>query len=107
MLTARSVEGQWLTDITDTLTDDRHPYLPEVIGLPSQHPHALDVYLRTVAALRPVPEDATVPMQYPVPVHAIRWKTLDFVQPIADHGCQGRCRTGQPDPLVCKPSEGG
>ncbi len=73
VLTARSVEGQWLHDIIEALDSDGHVYRQEPIGLPDLHPDAGDVYRRTVAALTTGPVD---PPRIPA---GIRWTTLDFV----------------------------
>jgi len=79
VLTARSVDGQWLTDITDGLVDDRHPYRREEIRLPDGHPRADDVYVRTVTALRTPTDRQATPISLPLPASATRWTTLDFV----------------------------
>lgn len=75
LLTARSMEGEWLTDILSAVSDDRHPYRSEVIALPDIHPDFIDVYRRTVAALARPGRPRTAPQ----PPAAGRWTTLDFV----------------------------
>ncbi|MFL6143551.1 MAG: tetratricopeptide repeat protein [Labedaea sp.] len=76
VLTARSVEGQWLTDIASSLDDDRHTCSREEIRLPDEHPNSGDIYRRTVAALRP--GDSLTPA-VATPAPGIRWTTLDLV----------------------------
>jgi hypothetical protein len=79
VLTARSLTGGWLADIAEGLKDDRHLVRREELGLPGRHPRALDVYLRTIAALRPPEQDSAQPTRYPMPDGSERWTTLDYV----------------------------
>ena len=74
LLTARTAEGEWLSNIVEALDSDAHPYRPEPIAPPDHHPDAIDVYHRTVAAL------ATGPVDPPPVPQGIRWTTLDFVR---------------------------
>jgi tetratricopeptide (TPR) repeat protein len=76
VLTARSVHGQWLTDIVGSLDDDRHAYGCEEIRLPDEHPRSSDIYRRTVATLR---RGDGVPSPVPSPPADVRWTTLDLV----------------------------
>src|SRR5262249_50619229 len=49
VLTARSIEGEWLPEIIGSLDDDRHAYRREEIRLPDRHPDSGNIYLCTVA----------------------------------------------------------
>jgi tetratricopeptide (TPR) repeat protein len=76
VLTARSIEGEWLPEIIGSLDDDRHAYRREEICLPDRHPDSGNIYLRTVAALHA--DDETLP-KLPTPARGVRWTTLDLV----------------------------
>ena len=66
LLTARNVEGEWLTDIIEALDSDRTP-IGRARSLPDQHPDGVDVYRHTVAALATGPVDPPpVPRGNPV-----------------------------------------
>ena len=73
VLTARTVDGDWLARIIESLDDDRHTYRREPIPLPDTHPDAADVYRHTVTKL------ATGPVAPPPIPRGIRWTTLDYV----------------------------
>lgn len=76
VLTARSIEGEWLLEIIGSLDDDRHVYRREEIRLPDRHPDSGNIYRRTVAALHAGGE--TLPA-LPTPARGVRWTTLDLV----------------------------
>lgn len=76
VLTARSIDGQWLTDIVGSLDDDRHAYRREAIRLPDEHPDSGNIYLRTVSALD---QEGKSSPALPMPALDVRWTTLDFV----------------------------
>jgi hypothetical protein len=73
VLTARATEGDWLATIIESLDSDHHPYRSESRVLPDTHPHSVDVYERTVAALTPAL------VSPPAVPRGIRWTTLDYV----------------------------
>ncbi|MGH3937794.1 MAG: hypothetical protein ACRDTG_04040 [Pseudonocardiaceae bacterium] len=73
LLTARAIDGDWLSTIIEFLDSDAHPYRREHIELPDTHPDSIDVYHRTVTALT---TDAAQPPTLP---QGIRWTTLDYV----------------------------
>ena len=78
LLTARSLEGEWLADIVEALDSDTHPYRREPIGLPDHHPDAVDVYHRTVAALTDQPgRPTTAAAGHPVDHPGLRAARLD------------------------------
>ena len=73
LLTARTLDGDWLATIIESLDSDAHPYRRKDITLPDTHPHPGDVYHRTVTALTPAA------VQPPMLPRGIRWTTLDYV----------------------------
>ena len=79
LLTARSIDGQWLSDIQRDLEGDRHAYRREVIPLPDQHPHPGDVYWGTIDALCRDAPNQPIAGEQSTPLLGRRWTTLDIV----------------------------
>ncbi len=76
LLSARSTEGEWLTEILGRQTSSAQAHVIEDIELPDVHPRAHDVYRRTHERLR---QDATDPPTLPAPRRGSHWTTLDLV----------------------------
>ncbi len=76
LLTARSVEGDWLETVLGSTTRDAHPVAIEDLPIPDVHPAKAEVFLRTYRALGG--DLDTVPV-LPEPVTGVRWTTLDLV----------------------------
>ncbi|MGV1009116.1 MAG: hypothetical protein ACOYBY_11000, partial [Dermatophilaceae bacterium] len=85
LVTARSLDGDWLESITGSQTSHAHPLaIPEAIGLPDVHPHPRGVFAATYRALRdpdpherPQPAVQVPPLSSPAP--GVAWTTLDLV----------------------------
>jgi hypothetical protein len=75
--TARSVTGDWLTDVTDALGTDMHPHLLELFELDGVHPQPRRVYERTAENMWPRSTNGLPPLPSPRAGHA--WTTLDLV----------------------------
>ncbi|GAA4253693.1 P-loop NTPase [Dactylosporangium darangshiense] len=78
LLTARSFDGDWLTEIATALRDDGQLTAPRLLTLPDRHPNGRAVFRRAYAALGGADLDTVDPATLPRP-SAARWTTLDFV----------------------------
>ena len=82
ILTARTVEGEWLTDIQGFLQRDGHLLPQRRFELPPEHPDSLAIFRRAIAAFTPESPDAP-PASGAGADAAItapeRWTTLDYV----------------------------
>jgi len=82
LLTARSLDGDWLERITADQTALAHPVVVEPLGLPDTHPHTEDVFRSTFIAVRKRELRLALATEAP-PLPAVgqtaRWTTLDLV----------------------------
>ncbi|MFV0459210.1 MAG: hypothetical protein ACK5MT_10650 [Actinomycetales bacterium] len=96
ILTARSMEGAWWSEVDDALESDTHPHRPELTqGLAATH-KPLDVFQQTLVALGADRSDR-VPA---APSVGRTWTTLDLVMEAslaAEPGGEGQLPTDRSD----------
>ena len=82
ILTARTIDGEWLTDLQGFLQRDGQILAPRRFPLPPEHPDSIAVFRQALAAFttnhhdRPGGTDATAEAAAAAPE---RWTTLDYV----------------------------
>ena len=82
LLTARSLDGDWLETIMGDQTAIAHPLAFEALALPDTHPHITEVFRSTFIAVRNMELHHARPVEAPSPPSAARtarWTTLDLV----------------------------
>lgn len=76
ILTARSIAGEWLEEVTGPLRSDGHKHSSELLALPDAHPESANVYARTFRRLADSNAD---PPPLPHAPPGTSWTTLDHV----------------------------